>query len=66
LDEACWLDAYYHPMQQRFPDFLGRHGSSAPAQAVVAAEALEIDLYERHRAFVSYGYYLARKTDDLV
>jgi SAM-dependent methyltransferase len=66
LDEACWLDAYYRPMQQRFPDFLARHGSSAPAQAVVAAEALEIDLYERHRAFVSYGYYLARKTDDLV
>jgi hypothetical protein len=30
---------------------------------VVAAEAQEIDLYERHRAFVSYGFYLARKVD---
>jgi hypothetical protein len=27
---------------------------------VVAAEAQEIDLYVRHRAFVSYGFYLAR------
>ena len=31
---------------------------------VVAAEELEIALYARHRAFVSYGYYIARRTDD--
>jgi len=64
LAEHCWLDAYYRPMQQRFPDFLVRHESSAGAQAIVAGEQLEIDLYTRHRAFVSYGYYIARKTDD--
>ena len=64
LPEHCWLDAYYLPMQQRFPAFLARHESSAAARAVVAAEGLEIALYERHRAFVSYGYYIARKTDD--
>ncbi|MBN8489946.1 MAG: class I SAM-dependent methyltransferase [Burkholderiales bacterium] len=61
LPEQCWLDAYYRPMQQRFPAFLARHGSSDAAKAVVAAEALEIDLYERYRAFVGYGYYIARK-----
>jgi hypothetical protein len=27
----------------------------------VAAEENEISLYERHKAFVSYGYYIARK-----
>jgi ubiquinone/menaquinone biosynthesis C-methylase UbiE len=64
LAEHCWLDAYYLPMQQRFPAFLARHESSAAAQAVVAAEELEIDLYARHRAFVSYGYYLARRADE--
>lgn len=64
LDEHCWLDAYYRPMQQRFPAFLARHESSTAAKAVVAAEELEIDLYERHRAYVSYGYYLARRTGD--
>jgi SAM-dependent methyltransferase len=63
LPEHCWLDAYYRPMQQRFPAFLARHGSSDAAKAVVAAEALEIDLYERYRAFVGYGYYIARRTD---
>lgn len=64
LPEHCWLDAYYRPMQKRFPAFLARHGSSNAAKAIVAAEALEIDLYERYRAFVGYGYYIARKVED--
>lgn len=64
LPEHCWLDAYYRPMQQRFPAFLARHGSSDAAKALVAAEMLEIDLYERYRAFVGYGYYIARRTDE--
>jgi SAM-dependent methyltransferase len=62
LPEACWLDAYYRPMQQRFAAFLARQGHSDAARAVVAAEQLEIDLYERHRAFVGYGFYIARRT----
>jgi SAM-dependent methyltransferase len=63
LPEHCWLDGYYRPMQQRFPAFLARHASSEAARTVVAAEAQEIDLYERYRAFVSYGFYIARKVD---
>ena len=51
-------------MQQRFPAFLKRHESSTVAKAVVASEELEIALYARYRAFVSYGYYLARRADD--
>jgi len=62
LPEHCWLDAYYRPMQQRFEAFLRRHGGSDAGRAVVAAEEAEIDLYERHRAFVGYGFYIARKT----
>lgn len=64
LPESCWLDAYYRPMQQRFAAFLARHGSSEAAQAIVAAEALEIDLYERYSAFVGYGFYIARKVTE--
>jgi cyclopropane fatty-acyl-phospholipid synthase-like methyltransferase len=61
LPEHCWIDNYYKPMQQRFPDFLARHGNSEAAGEIVAAEENEIGLYERHKAFVSYGYYIARK-----
>jgi cyclopropane fatty-acyl-phospholipid synthase-like methyltransferase len=61
LSERCWLDNYYRPMQQRFSAYLDRHEHSEAARAIVAAEENEISLYERYKAFVSYGYYLARK-----
>ena len=62
LPKECWLDEYYRPMQQRFQDFLQTHGFSNEAKAIVAAEQTEIDLYERYSSFVSYGYYIARKS----
>jgi SAM-dependent methyltransferase len=64
LPTRCWLDNYYRPMQARFAAFLARHGQSEAAAAIVAAEKQEIALYERHSAFVSYGYYVARRTAD--
>ena len=64
LPEHCWLDAYYRPLQRGFAGFLARHDASDAAQAVVAAEAREIALYERYRAHVGYGFYIARKIDD--
>jgi hypothetical protein len=61
LPEQCWLDAYYRPMQKRFADFLKAHDSSDSAKAIVAAEERELDLYERYRLHMSYGYYIAKK-----
>ncbi len=61
LPESCWLNNYYRPMQTRFEAFLKRHGNSAEAQAIVTAEQREIDLYERFKDFISYGFYVARK-----
>lgn len=63
LPEHCWLDNYYRPMQQRFSAYLQRHKDSDAAKSIVQAEEIEIALYERYRDFVSYGYYVARKTD---
>ena len=62
LPKRCWLENYYRPLQARFSDFLSRHDNSGAAAAIVAAEQLEISLYERHSSFVSYGYYVAKKT----
>ena len=64
LSQRCWLDNYYLPLQGRFAAFLSRHPNSDAAAAIVAAEEAEIGLYERNAAFVSYGYYVARRTDD--
>ena len=64
LPKRCWLDNYYRPMQARFAAFLLRNGNSEAAAAIVAAEEREIALYERNSAFISYGYYVARRTAD--
>ena len=64
LPESCWLDNFYRPMQARFAAFLSRNGNSEAAAALVAAEENEIALYEHNSAFVSYGYYVARRTAD--
>ena len=63
LPAECWLDHFYGPLQQRFAGFLARHGHSDAARRLVAAERAEISLYERFSAFVSYGYFVAKRTD---
>jgi hypothetical protein len=62
--QKLWLENYYRPIQDRFAAFLERNDNSDAAAAIVAAEEHEIALYERHLAFVSYGYYVARRTAD--
>ena len=61
LPEACWLDNYYRPIQERIPAFLQRHENSAAAEAIAKAEAEELSLYEKYSAFYGYGFYVARK-----
>jgi len=62
LPERCWLDAYYRPLQARFADFLARHPDEA-GRALIAGHEAEIALYEAHRAFFGYGFYVARRVD---
>ena len=64
LPERCWLENYYRPMERRFPTFLEEHDHSDAARAIVEAERHEIALYERYKAYLGYGYYIARKAAD--
>ena len=63
LPEHCWLDQYYRPIQADFENFLNRNGHSEEARAIVAAEQREIDLYETYKEYISYGVYIAKKTE---
>jgi SAM-dependent methyltransferase len=62
LPQSSWLDNYYRPLQNSFPDFLHRHEGSEEARAIVVAEEKEIALYERYKAYYSYGMYIANKS----
>ncbi len=61
LPADCWLDHYYRPMQGRFNALLEAYGHADAVKAFVAEGEAEIALYEKYRAYVSYGYYIARK-----
>lgn len=61
LPEYCWLDNYYRPMQERFSNFIDKHGNSEMAYNIVETEKREIALYETYKNYYSYGFYIAQK-----
>ncbi len=61
LPENCWLENYYRPLQDGFPDFLARHKDDERAASMVEAEKEEIALYEKYKPYYSYGVYVAQK-----
>ena len=61
LPQSCWLEQYYQPLEQSFPQFLDRHHHSPEAQAIVAAETQEIAFYHQYSPYYSYGFYVAKK-----
>mgnify|MGYP001821232110 CR=1 FL=1 len=61
LPQSSWLENYYEPIEQSFPDFLRRNGSSGDAQAIVNAEEEEIALYRKYSTHYRYGMYLATR-----
>lgn len=64
LPEYCWLDNYYDPMRKNFDAFLSRNGNSEEARAIVETERNEISLYEKYKAYFSYGVYIAKKPSE--
>lgn len=61
LPDHCWLDNYYDPMRKSFDAFMSRNKDSEDARVIVDAERHEIELYEKYKAYFSYGVYIARK-----
>lgn len=63
LPESSWIDNYYGPMETRFVPFLEKHKNSMDAQEIVEGEKEEIRLYRQYREYLSYGFYIAQKTE---
>jgi hypothetical protein len=55
------VDNYYRPIQDGFETYLKRNDKSEKAQAIVDNEKNEIAMYEKYKAYYSYGVYIARK-----
>jgi len=61
LPPSSWIDNYYSPMENRFADFLQKHGNSDMAKMIVKGEKEEIRLYHKYKDYLSYGFYIAKK-----
>ncbi len=61
LPESCWLENYYRPLQDGFPDFLARHKDDERASSIIEAEKKEIALYKKYKPYYGYGVYVAQK-----
>ncbi|WP_108651642.1 class I SAM-dependent methyltransferase [Dongshaea marina] len=62
LSQDCWMERYYQPLKARFESFTLDNPDRADAvKSIVEENLLEIDLYERFKEFVSYGFYIAEK-----
>ena len=61
LPEHCWIDNYYLPIQRRLEALLEKHEHTDEIKAFVESERQEIALYEKHKAYYSYGVYIAQK-----
>ena len=62
LPQSSWLENYYKPMEARFSDFLERHDYSEAAEKIVENEKKEIQIYKKYKEYLSYGFYIAKKT----
>lgn len=61
LSEEAWMDHYYWPIQQRLPAFLEKHKGVALADTIAQREREEIQLYQTHKDFYSYGFFVAQR-----
>ena len=61
LPPASWIQMYYQPMERSFDQFLQRHNHSVMANKVVESYREEIRMYQKYKAYYSYGFYIAKK-----
>ncbi|MFK7826208.1 MAG: class I SAM-dependent methyltransferase [Oligoflexales bacterium] len=65
LPEVCWLENYYYPLKARLPKFLEANRDNEIAGNIAESEQKERDLYEKYKAFYSYGFYIAKKVENM-
>jgi len=62
LPQACWLDNYYDPIEERLPNIKRKNPKNKDVDAFIIQEQEEIRLYKKYKEYYSYVFYIARKT----
>jgi len=61
LSENCWTDHFYAPQVSLQKTFLTKYAGNANAEAFIANERREAELYQKYKAFYGYVFYIGKK-----
>lgn len=61
LPETCWTEHYFAPCRGIQKAFLEKHAGSRAAEAFVAGQRHEMEMYRKYKAFYGYVFYIGRK-----
>lgn len=61
LDEKCWIDNYYKPLESNTENFLRRYDYADEVKDFIEQGKEEADLYHRYKDYYSYVFYIAKK-----
>jgi SAM-dependent methyltransferase len=61
LPEHCWKENFYIPQKTLQEKFLSKYAGNATAEAFVANERREAELYEKYSYYYGYAFFIAQK-----
>ena len=61
LPENCWIEHFYAPQEAVQEAFLKKYAGNKTAEAFIASERHEAQLYYRHKRYYGYVFYIGRK-----
>lgn len=63
LPENCWTEHFYAPQEKAQEDFLKKYAGNETAEAFIANQRHETQLYNKYKAFYGYVFYIGKKID---
>jgi ubiquinone/menaquinone biosynthesis C-methylase UbiE len=61
LPENCWIDHFYAPQVAAQDAFLKKHVGNQTAEALIANQRHEAQLYDKYKAYYGYVFYVGTK-----
>jgi len=61
LPEYCWEENYFAPLAATQEAFLEKYKDDKTVKEFIAAERLEMALYEKYKSYFGYVFYIGKK-----
>ncbi len=61
LPESCWIENFYAPLVAAKKTFLKKYAGNKTAEALIANQRHEENLYHKYKAYYGYAFYIGKK-----